>query len=60
MKKIFLIMISFMFLLCGCKRVTEDSIKNDSNKNINNIKGYHIVGKLDVYNGDNTFRYDEE
>ena len=60
MKKIFLIMISFMFLLCGCKRVTEDSIKNDLNKNINNIKGYHIVGKLDVYNGDNTFRYDVE
>ena len=60
MKKIFLIMISFMFLLCGCKRVTEDSIKNDLNKNINSIKGYHIVGKLDVYNGDNTFRYDVE
>ena len=60
MKKIFLIMISFMFLLCGCKRVTEDSIKRDLNRNINNIKGYHIVGKLDVYNGDNTFRYDVE
>lgn len=60
MKKIFLIMFSFIFLLCGCKKVNEDSIKSDLNKNINNIKGYHIVGKLEVYNGDNTFKYDVE
>ena len=50
MKKIFLIMFSFIFLLCGCKRVNEDTIKKDLNKYINNIKGYHMVGKLDVYN----------
>ena len=60
MKKIFLIMFSFIFLLCGCKRVNEDTIKKDLNKYINNIKGYHMVGKLDVYNGDNTFRYKVE
>ena len=53
-------MFSFIFLLCGCKRVNEESVKSDLNKNINSIKGYHIVGKLEVYNGDNKFKYDVE
>ena len=29
-------------------------------QNINSIKGYHLVGKLDIYNGDNTYKYDVE
>lgn len=58
MKKIFLIMFSCIFLLCGCKRVNEDSIKKDLTNNLNKIKGYHMTGKLEVYNGDNTFKYD--
>ena len=58
MKKIFLIMFSCIFLLCGCKRVNEDSIKKDLTNNISKIKGYHMTGKLEVYNGDNTFKYD--
>lgn len=53
-------MFSFIFLLCGCKRVNEESIKKDLSNNINKLKGYHIVGKLDVYNGDNKFNYDVE
>ena len=58
MKKIFLIMFSCIFLLCGCKRVNEDSIKKDLTNYLNKIKGYHLVGKLEVYNGDNSFKYD--
>lgn len=59
MKKIFLI-ISFIFLLCGCSKTNIDSVKKDLNKDIGKIKGYHIVGKMDVYNGDNIFRYNVE
>ena len=58
MKKIFLIMFSCIFLLCGCKRVNEDSIKKDLKNYLNKIKGYHLVGNLEVYNGDNSFKYD--
>ena len=58
MKKIFLIMFSCIFLLCGCKRVNEDSIKKDLTNYLNKIKGYHLVGNLEVYNGDNSFKYD--
>lgn len=59
MKKIFLI-IFLGLLLCGCSKYNESSIKNDLNKSINSIKGYHLVGKLDIYNGDNTYKYDVE
>ena len=60
MKKIFLILFLCLFVLCGCSKYNESSIKNDLNKNINSIKGYHLVGKLDIYNGDNTYKYDVE
>ena len=60
MKKIFLILLLGLFVFTGCSKYNESSIKNDLNKNINNIKGYHLVGKLDVYNGDNTYRYKVE
>ena len=43
MKKIFLI-IFLGLLLCGCSKYNESSIKNDLNKSINSIKGYHLVG----------------
>ena len=59
MKKIFLI-IFLGLLLCGCSKYNESSVKNDLNKSINSIKGYHLVGKLDIYNGDNTYKYDVE
>lgn len=60
MKKIFLILLLGLFVFTGCSKYNESSIKNDLNKNINNIKGYHLVGKLDIYNGDNTYKYDVE
>ncbi|MBO6194965.1 MAG: hypothetical protein J6O56_01315 [Bacilli bacterium] len=61
MKKIFLLVIfSSILLLTGCTKYTESSIKKDLNKDINSIKGYHILGDLDIYNGDNTYRYKVE
>lgn len=57
MKKIFLILFLCLFMFCGCSKYNESSIKNDLNKKINSIKGYHLVGKLDIINGDNTYRY---
>lgn len=58
MKKIFLASIfACIFLLTGCQKYTEKTIKKDINKEINGIKGYHILGDLDIYNGDNTYKY---
>ena len=60
MKKIFLILFLCLFIFTGCSKYNEASIKNDLNKSINSLKGYHLVGKLDIYNGDNTYKYDVE
>ena len=60
MKKIFLILFLGLFVFSGCSKYNESSIKNDLNKNINKIKGYHLVGRLDIYNGDNIYKYDVE
>ena len=60
MKKIFLILFLGLFVLCGCSKYNESSIKNDLNKKIKGIKGYHLTGKLDIFNGDNTYKYDVE
>ncbi len=61
MKKIFLIiLLMFVCLLTGCQNYSEKNIKNDINKNYKNIKGYHMLGKLEVYSGDNTYKYNVE
>ena len=61
MKKIFLIgLLSGILLLTGCQSYNAKTIKKDLNKNISSIKGYHILGDLNIYNGDNTYRYKVE
>lgn len=61
MKKIFLIgLLSGILLLTGCQNYNEKTIKKDLNKNVSSIKGYHILGDLNIYNGDNTYRYKVE
>lgn len=61
MKKIFLIgLLSGILLLTGCQNYNAKTIKKDLNKNISSIKGYHILGDLNIYNGDNTYRYKVE
>ena len=61
MKKIFItfLLISFL-LLTGCQKYDEKSIVKDLNKDIKSIKGYHILGDLTIYNGDNTYKYKVE
>jgi len=61
LKKFFLaVVFSCILLLTGCTKYTESSIKKDLNKNLKSLKGYHILGDLDIYNGDNTYRYKVE
>ena len=59
MKKIFLMLFLFIFVctLTGCKKYNENTIKRDLEKDISSIKGYHVIGDLQIYNGDNTYRY---
>lgn len=62
MKKVFLMLFLFIFVctLTGCKKYNENTIKRDLEKDISSIKGYHVIGDLQIYNGDNTYRYKVE
>lgn len=61
MKKIFLgVLFTFVFFLSGCEKYNENSIKNDLNKNLKAIKSYHVKGDLEIYNGENIYKYKVE
>lgn len=61
MKKIFLIgLLSSLLLVTGCSNYNEKTIKKDLNKNMNSMKGYHVNGNLEIYNGDNIYKYNVE
>ena len=61
MKKIFLIVsVLCVLLLSGCDKYNEKTIKKDINNKYSDIKGYYLDGELEIYNGDNTYRYSVE
>ena len=63
MKKIFLAVLLtglFVFTLTGCKKYNESNLKNDLNNDLKSIKSYHIKGDLEIYNGDNVYKYKVE
>lgn len=59
MKKIFFTgLILSLFFLTGCGKYTEKTIVKDINKKLNQISSYHIEGKMEIYNGDDVYKYD--
>lgn len=61
MKKLFFISIFLcLIFLTGCSKYNEKSISKDFNKKINQITGYHIEGEMQIYNGDNIYKYNVE
>ena len=61
MKKIlFIIVFCSIFLLTGCQSYNEKNIKSALNKNYGDLKGYYLTGNLEIYSGDNTYKYKVE
>lgn len=59
MKKIFFIGLIFsLFFLTGCGKYTEKTIVKELNKKVNSITGYHVQGSMEIYNGDDAYKYD--
>ena len=59
MKKIFFIVIIFcLFTLTGCGKYNEKSIVKEINKKINSITGYQLEGDMEIYNGEDVYKYD--
>ena len=59
MKKLFFIVLGFsLFLLTGCSKYNEKSIVKDINKKFNNLTSYHIEGNMEIYNGEDIYKYE--
>lgn len=58
MKKLFFISLIFsLFFLTGCGKYTEKSIVKDINKKLNQISSYHIEGDMEIYSGEDVYKY---
>lgn len=59
MKKVILTSLFLcLIFLTGCGKYNEKTIVKDLNKKINAISGYHIEGKMEIYNGEDVYKYD--
>ena len=59
MKKIFFVsLLLILFFLTGCSKYNDKSIVKDINKKFNNLTSYHIEGSMEIYNGDDVYKYD--
>ncbi len=60
MKKILLMSISLLsvFLICGCGKMKEKDVLKELTKKIENSKGYHIIGELEITNAEYVYEYD--
>ena len=57
LKKIIILCLA-IFFITGCASYNEKSIVKDLNKKINKINAYHIEGNMEIYNGDDVYKYD--
>ena len=59
MKKVLLLLITIM-LLTGCGKVDKDKLVDDFVDKVESSKAYYLSGKMEIYNGEDTFSYDVE
>ncbi len=57
-KYLFIFLLVLCMFIVGCGKNNNKSIKEDLIKQINNLKGYQLNGKLEVVNNDDVFNYD--
>ena len=57
-KKIIVGLLICSFLLTGCGKYNQKTIIKYINKKIIAISGYHIEGSMEIYNGDDVYKYD--
>lgn len=57
-KYLFLFLLVLCLFVVGCGKNSNNGIKEDLIKSINNLKGYELDGKLEVVNNDDVFNYD--
>ena len=59
MRKFFLVFAFLgIFFLTGCGKYNQKNIIKDINKKLNNVNSYHIEGNMEIYNGEDKYKYD--
>lgn len=60
MKKYFLVGVMLMccFLMTGCFKYGEKDVVKDFSKKIEGAKGYHVTGMLEIFNNEDSYKYD--
>ena len=56
MKKI-LFFLGIICCLAGCGKYSKEDIVNDFSKKVNNSKGYHLTGNLEIYRDEELYTY---
>lgn len=56
MKKL-LLFLAVLCCLAGCGKYTKEDIINDFSKSVNNSKGYHLTGNLEIYRDEELYTY---
>lgn len=57
MKKIFILSIFVLFIVCGCGKFEISDAKTEFKNKVNSSKGYELKGFMEIYNNDDTFKY---
>ena len=57
MKKI-LLFLGLLFILVGCGKNSEDDVYKTFANSVNNCKGYHMTGSLEIVRNENKYTYD--
>lgn len=57
MKKIFILSIFVLFIVCGCGKFEISDAKTEFKNKVNSSKEYELKGVMEIYNNDDTFKY---
>jgi len=60
MKKLVVLCMLILVLMCGCNKVTVESAKKEFVGDVNNSKSYKLKGSMEIVNNEETFTYSLE
>ena len=59
-KKCLMLLFLAVFIFSGCSKSNNEDVISKLNEKINNLDSYHIEGKLELFNSEDTYTYDVE
>ena len=60
MKKIGILSLLIILLMCGCGKVNKDNILKDFESDVNGANAYKLTGTMEITNDEDTFSYNLE